>query len=247
MSSSLNVLCGICSEFYTASDLIYVTRCGHVFHQQCLFHWLRVSHTCPQCRDPCLRHRCHRIYLNFQPLDESVASQESAAAPTKFVYSGYDWIPIDDRDMDDEMIKSFGLHYGTDGDGNDIYAARGYHNGDLIPAYYCPNKRGVCAPWGFKSHLLTSNIEILDISCDNAKYKWVPASNGDLPENALVSGHTVYSEPLYTARAVHDGKTLYGKLHRQYKMAYMPYGDVEVCNTQYEVLVRIPKTDNDAE
>ncbi|XP_005178363.1 uncharacterized protein LOC101900362 [Musca domestica] len=239
MASTLNILCGICSEFYAARDNIYVTRCGHVFHQQCLFHWLRVSHTCPQCRDPCLRHRCHRIYLNFQPLDESTVT--NSPPQLNNVYSGYDWLHID-HDMDAEMIKSFGLHYGTDDDGNDMYAARGYFNQDLIPAYYCPQKRGVYVPWGFKSHFLTSNIEILDISCDNAEYKWVPASEGNLPENALVSGHTAYSEPLYIARAEHEGKTLYGKLHRQYKMAYMPYGDVEVCNSQYEVLVRIPKT-----
>ncbi|XP_061395788.1 uncharacterized protein LOC133331408 [Musca vetustissima] len=242
MASTLNILCGICSEFYTARDNIYVTRCGHVFHQQCLFHWLRVSTTCPQCRDPCLRHRCRKIYLNFQPLNESVTMEPPPPPVQNNVFSGYDWLTID-RDMDEEIVKSFGLHYGTDEDGNDIYAARGYYNNDLIPAYYCPRKNGVYAAWGFKSQFLTSNIEILDISCDNdAEYKWVAASEGELPENALVAGHTSYSEPLYIARAVHEGKTLYGKLHRQYKMAYMPFGDAEVFNTQYEVLVRIPKT-----
>ncbi|XP_013112579.2 uncharacterized protein LOC106090808 [Stomoxys calcitrans] len=241
--STLNVLCGICSEFYTNTDKIYVTRCGHVFHQQCLFHWLQVSHTCPQCRDSCLRHQCRRIYLNFEPLREDELKCEATSEISNKL-SGYEWIAVD-WEMDDELLKTFAFHFGTDENGNNIYCARGFHKGDIIPAYYSPSKRGVLAPWGFKSHLLTHNIEILDISCDGAaEYKWVHASNGDLPENALATGHTSYGEPLYTARAEHNGNLLYGKLHRQYKMAYVPYGDEELCKSQYEVLVRISKLQN---
>lgn len=242
-TTTMHVFCGICSEFYSSIDKIYVTRCGHVFHQRCLFHWLRQSHTCPQCRDACLPHQCHRIYLNFEPLREDDPDTQTHNV-TNNPPPGYEWLHID-RDMDEELVKSFSFHFGTDDNGNNIYAARGYYNGDLIPAFYCPAKHGVYAPWGFKSHFLTSNIEILDISCDDAEYKWVPASEGELPEHALVSGHTSYNEPLYTARAVHEGRVLYGKLHRMYKMAYMPYGDLEVCNTNYEVLVRIPKNPNE--
>lgn len=154
----------------------------------------------------------------------------------------YEWIYMDfDIEHPSDLLE-FALKFGQDEFGNDIYAARGRYNGDLIPGYYVPERRGVVVPWGFQSHFLTDDIEILDISNDEAEYKWVAASNGAIPENAFATGRTILGDVLYTARTEREGQILYGKLHQRYNMAYVPYKHLELCNVQYEVLVRISKT-----
>lgn len=231
--SSLNILCAICSEYFNSIDVIYSTRCGHVFHKSCLFHWLKCSHTCPQCRKYCMQHICHRLYINF--IEKADENEPEIELPKT-----YEWIYIDqDLDLGDDM--SYAFKFGKDEQGNDIYAARAQYAGDLIPAYYVPCKRAVIAPWGFKSHLLTEDIEILDISNDDAEYKWVAAADGDVPENAFASGNTEMGDVLYTARAKHKGTFLYGKLHQRYNLAYVPFKEEEVSYGSYEILVRIPK------
>ncbi|XP_065368269.1 uncharacterized protein LOC135960805 [Calliphora vicina] len=232
--SSLNILCAICSEYFQNTDIIYSTRCGHVFHKCCLFQWLKCSRTCPQCRKQCMQHNCHQLFINF--IETSPDNNEPEMELPKI----FEWIYIHhDIDLADDL--SFAFKFGQDEEGNDIYAARGHFDGDLIPAYYVPRKRAVIAPWGFESHCLTDDIELLDISNDDAEYKWVACSNGDIPENAFATGRTVMGDVLYTARAYHEGILLYGKLHQRYNLAYMPYKDKEVCNGHYEILVRIPK------
>ncbi|KAM7344214.1 uncharacterized protein ACRADG_011033 [Cochliomyia hominivorax] len=232
--SSLNILCAICSTYFNSSDIIYSTRCGHVFHKSCLFRWLKTSRTCPECRKICHNHNCHQLYVNF--VEKSLSDNE----PEFEFPKGYEWIYID-RDMDHNDDLSFAFKFGQDEEGNDIYAARGQFQGDLIPAYYVPKKGSVIAPWGFKSHRLIDDIELLDISNDDAEYKWVAAFNGDIPENAFATGHTGMGDILYTARAMHEDRILYGKLHQRYNLAYMPYKELEVSNGTYEILVRIPR------
>lgn len=237
--ASLNILCAICSEFFDNADVIYSTRCGHVFHKRCLYHWLHRSNTCPQCRKNCLKVHCHQLFVNFVERSLDDENVPEIAFP-----KCYEWIYIDPDLMEPEESLTGLFHFGKDEDGNDIYAARGMYNGDLLPAYYVPKKKAIIAPWGFKSHRLSEDIELLDISNDDAEYKWVAACNGAIPENAFATGRTVIGDILYTARAEHKGRMLYGKLHQRYNLAYMPYKKIEVCNSNYEVLVRIPKCKN---
>lgn len=45
--------CTICSEEFHQNDLVnQIVRmpCGHVYHQQCIQKWLKISHLCPLCR-----------------------------------------------------------------------------------------------------------------------------------------------------------------------------------------------------
>lgn len=233
--TSLNIFCAICSEYFGQNDVIYSTRCGHVFHKLCLFKWLTRSYTCPQCRKHCLTQYCHQLYLNFVEATVEENDRDDVVFPKT-----YDWVYVDHLiDFDDDF--SFGFSFGCDENGDEIYAARARYNGDLVPCYYIPSKKVAIVPWGFKSHCVTEDIEILDVSNDDAEYKWVAASEGDLPENAFATGNTVMCDMLYTARAKHKGKMLYGKLHRRYYQAYMPYKGKEITNAIYEVLVRIPQ------
>ncbi|KAL2751565.1 E3 ubiquitin-protein ligase TRAIP-like [Vespula maculifrons] len=59
----MNILCVICSDLLTKPDDIFYTRCGHVFHFECLTQWLERSKTCPQCREKVTHSRIHRLYV----------------------------------------------------------------------------------------------------------------------------------------------------------------------------------------
>ncbi|KAJ1261061.1 hypothetical protein BS78_10G279400 [Paspalum vaginatum] len=45
--------CAVCLSDFCADDddnLVREMPCSHVFHQHCIFRWLRVNHVCPLCR-----------------------------------------------------------------------------------------------------------------------------------------------------------------------------------------------------
>ena len=37
-------------EDYKIDDKVKITLCKHVFHENCLMHWLKMSNICPFCR-----------------------------------------------------------------------------------------------------------------------------------------------------------------------------------------------------
>ncbi|XP_073848613.1 uncharacterized protein [Musca autumnalis] len=235
-TTSLNVLCAICSEYFKNNDNIYSTnRCGHVFHHKCLTRWFSNSNTCPQCRANCHPHMIHRLYLNFSeptPLDDIDVAVEST----------YDWWPLDSS-MSATEIAKFGFKLSNDENGDAIYAARVYYENDLLPAYYVPKKKGVYCAWGCASHFVTEEIELLHIADDKAEYKWISTEDGDIPANALVGGYTDEGETLYFGRARYEGRMRYGKVHPSHRCCYVPYDKFEKNNKSYDVLVRLPKSE----
>lgn len=47
----MKVVCVICTELLLINSHISVCSCGHLFHEECLFKWIRTGQlTCPQCR-----------------------------------------------------------------------------------------------------------------------------------------------------------------------------------------------------
>jgi hypothetical protein len=47
----MKVVCVICTEQLLINSHISVCSCGHLFHEDCLFKWIRTGQsTCPQCR-----------------------------------------------------------------------------------------------------------------------------------------------------------------------------------------------------
>ncbi|XP_065366623.1 uncharacterized protein LOC135959590 [Calliphora vicina] len=237
ITSSLNVLCAICSEFFKNTDVIFSTsKCGHVFHRQCLFRWLTRSNTCPQCRASVHKQNVHRLFLNF---NEPTETDGVDAEPIK----SFEWLYVDESVTAEELAQ-FGFIMGLDKEGDPLFAARVYLEDDLLPAYYVPKLKGVYTAWNCESHFLTEGIELLHINNDNADYKWEPASNGEVPPNALASGYCETGETLYTARTIHNERMRFGKLHPSHGCAYIPYKTKEVNNRHYDILVRIPKDKN---
>ncbi|XP_068144264.1 uncharacterized protein [Drosophila tropicalis] len=233
-SCSLNVLCGICNEFYRPNDIIFSTYCGHVFHKDCLNRWLYRSQTCPQCRSNCHRNRIHRVFLNFSERTE-VDFEEP---PKQFIQ----WLPMDldvQAPRNSHLPPEGAVKSGTDDSGNETYVARVYLHEDLLPGGYAPLKKAIQAPWNCRGHTLTDEVEILILTdCD---YSWEPGANGAVPANSLNAGYSELGEGLYTARGIHEGLTLLGKVHPSHRVMYMPYRGQEVSSRTYEVLTVRPR------
>ncbi|MBA0591434.1 RING-H2 finger protein ATL70 [Gossypium raimondii] len=66
---STDTCCSICLNDYKGSDsLSMLPNCGHLFHLECVDHWLRLQSTCPVCRtSPIL------TPLSMPPADDHVA------------------------------------------------------------------------------------------------------------------------------------------------------------------------------
>jgi hypothetical protein len=50
-------ICVICTDIFVINSQISACNCGHIFHEECLFRWIKSStssnssnQTCPQCR-----------------------------------------------------------------------------------------------------------------------------------------------------------------------------------------------------
>ncbi|XP_041982628.1 E3 ubiquitin-protein ligase TRAIP-like [Aricia agestis] len=58
----MHILCTICSDLINQADNIQVTKCGHIFHYQCLIQWIVRSKSCPQCRNKVTEKCMFRMY-----------------------------------------------------------------------------------------------------------------------------------------------------------------------------------------
>ena len=41
--------CSICLEEYKKNDQVFVSKCNHIFHKNCITSWLNNNRTCPLC------------------------------------------------------------------------------------------------------------------------------------------------------------------------------------------------------
>ncbi|OWR49790.1 hypothetical protein KGM_214851 [Danaus plexippus plexippus] len=71
----MHILCTICSDIVNQAENIYVTKCGHVFHYNCLSKWIARSKSCPQCRNK-VTDKC---MFRFYPTISNEATNEDAA------------------------------------------------------------------------------------------------------------------------------------------------------------------------
>ncbi|RVE54471.1 hypothetical protein evm_000956 [Chilo suppressalis] len=70
--------------------------------------------------------------------------------------------------------------------------------------------------------------------------QWVDAANGQLPPGAVPGGQDCNGEPIFVARAQHEGATIPGKLVQSHGCAFVPWGGLEHSKPQYQVLVGGP-------
>ncbi|KAI9577670.1 uncharacterized protein LOC119641403 [Glossina fuscipes] len=241
-----DIICILCAKMIKSSDCVYATiNCGHLFHQKCLFKYFSRSQYCPQCQRRCRPRQIYRVYLEFCQRILSAHSPTDYQTGPEWLYFGASLTPNDNL--------SFGLKLDADEDGHDAYCARVNIDDDIVPAYFVPAKGGAYAVRSEECHFCVSFIEILDVSQDQADYKWTAASDGEIPANALKIGKSMVEmeyglgyKDMYMARGIYNGRKRYGKLYPSSKMALLPYGDLEVSANNYEILVRIPKSNKDS-
>ncbi|XP_047527016.1 uncharacterized protein LOC125064167 [Vanessa atalanta] len=69
---------------------------------------------------------------------------------------------------------------------------------------------------------------------DGGKLHWAKISNNKLPSDALIGGYE--NEPIYIARAKHNGSLCPGKYIPSHQCAYIPWGFQEYKKLDFEIL-----------
>ncbi len=82
---------------------------------------------------------------------------------------------------------------------------------------------------------LEIKVNDYEVYCGGAK--WEKASDGRVPDGAIVIGSEPGGAPLYAARAEFENGLHPGKIRRAFNGALIPWGNQEHLITEYEVLV----------
>lgn len=168
----------------------------------------------------------HCIYVPFGGIEHSINQYEVLIAPRRST-----WVQTSRfAPLPDGAILA-----GHDQDGTQIYVGRAWHNGDLIPAKVIPSKQACYIAYGGQE-ILKDEIEVLCYG----NVTWVKShpSTRTVPPFSVSGGTTSEGEPLYIARAYHDGALTVGKLHISHGALYIPFAGSEVpIHSEVEVLV----------
>ncbi|CAH2040753.1 unnamed protein product, partial [Iphiclides podalirius] len=141
----------------------------------------------------------------------------------------YRWVPAS---LSQRSIPPGALRVGTDTDGDEIYAGRAHHEGDILPAKVIPTKNACYIAYGGEE-ILKDQFEVLV----PAMFSWQFSTNGHVPPGAVEAGVTADGEKLYFGRVNHDGCTTPGKIHPSHATCYYPFDGEERTSAEYECLV----------
>ncbi|KPJ13193.1 hypothetical protein RR48_06284 [Papilio machaon] len=144
-------------------------------------------------------------------------------------WSTYRWVPAC---LSQRSIPPGALRVGTDADGDEIYAGRAHHEGDILPAKVIPSKNACYIAYGGEE-ILKDQFEVLV----PAMFSWQFSTNGATPPGAVEAGVTADGEKLYFGRVTHDGCTTPGKIHPSHGVCYYPFDGEERSSSEYECLV----------
>lgn len=61
----MRIFCSICKDIFIPSSEIFVTNCGHLYHDACISQWCKLRKTCPQCRTS-LKSKLIRVYFDVE-------------------------------------------------------------------------------------------------------------------------------------------------------------------------------------
>ena len=73
---------------------------------------------------------------------------------------------------------------------------------------------------------------------DSQGLSWERATNGHVPENALIAGREADGQVLFICRAKYNGGIHPGKIRAEFRGCNIPWGGNEITMPEYEVLVR---------
>ncbi|XP_045767991.1 uncharacterized protein LOC123869214 isoform X2 [Maniola jurtina] len=141
----------------------------------------------------------------------------------------YRWVPAC---LSQRSIPMGALRVGTDVDGDEIYAGRAHHEGDVLPAKVIPTKNACYIAYSGEE-ILKDQFEVLV----PAMFSWQFSTGGNVPPGAVEAGMTADGEKLYFGRVTHDGCTTPGKIHQSHGVCYYPFDGEERSSAEYECLV----------
>lgn len=111
--------CAICYNCFNADDRVCSTRCGHIFHQNCLLRWFGAqdprAKNCPKCRKPSAESEIIRLFLEQVHTNEEGSFSEQVDTTEE---SGTDIDTDEDNGTDGDSTPSYSI--GTTDDDFDI-------------------------------------------------------------------------------------------------------------------------------
>ncbi|MCV6587689.1 MAG: DUF3421 domain-containing protein [Marinobacterium sp.] len=138
-------------------------------------------------------------------------------------------------------VPKYAVKAGHEANGETLYAAIANYRGGVHPGKVRSAFKGANIGYGGRE-VCVKNYQVLV-----AKGKWVKASGGEVPANALAAGHEADGKKLYLGRAHYKGGVHIGKVREAFGGLNIGYGGREVCVHDYEVFVADTTTHTERE
>lgn len=142
---------------------------------------------------------------------------------------GLSWCYATDGSTFDNAVSA-----GCDADGRAMHVARGSEERELACGVLRVGETYASIPY-YKIGSKHDRYEVL-VNEGSVPLKWVAASCGDVPDNAIRAGTDVTDAPIWVARCVVKGECVAGKLVTWTKRAYAALDGIEYTRKKYEVL-----------
>lgn len=173
----------------------------------------------------------------------------SVVALATLVQSQHEWLPWSAS----QGSPQYGVAGGRDSSNRLFYIIRAPKGVDpWIPGKFSPEFGKAWIPFNGKE-LQVTDFEVRCCDSDQrlsyfnfcqlfrafADVKWIPASNGTTPANAVVGGIVESGEKLYIGRVAYNGDVNLGKIQPSQGGLFIPYLGLETKFTNYEQLVYV--------
>lgn len=142
------------------------------------------------------------------------------------VGQGVDWVPQSGGGFPANAPAA-----GRDTNGQPLYLCLAEHNGGLHPGKIRPGFYG--CNFGYGGREFTAHAYSVMVG----QGRWVPSNGGQIPANALRSGHEADGSALFACRIAHRGSLQLGKIRPGFSGCNFGYGGQEFTGSNYEVLV----------
>jgi hypothetical protein len=135
------------------------------------------------------------------------------------------------RSATNGQVPDGAIACGKEANGTILYVARAGYQGGVHPGKVRPEFDAANISYD-GNEVKVNPYEVLI-----GKGKWVTATNGEIPDGAIICGKEADGTPLYVARASYQGGVHPGKVRKEFGAANISYGGNEVKVNPYEVLV----------
>ena len=137
------------------------------------------------------------------------------------------WVKASGGEVPEKSYKG-----GKESSGEKLFIARAEKDGGVHPGKVRSAFGGCNIGYG-GAEIMVPDYEVL-VKFDG---KWVKASGGEVPPNAVVGGHEADGTPLYIGQVKYEGGKHIGKVRKEFGGCNFSYGGKELCEPEYRVLM----------